>query len=158
MHEQGHLNWVRLFKNKPNIEGKVGFGLLGWGLFGVLSTIKTCHAHKTVHRKCKAIRRSNWKNWIQESDLVPVKFPAKIPYPWYKTKLFRQSCCFPRSSSKSARAWKCKDSVMSFVIHTYCKFSEQTRIHKQHSWKYPIQGIMRVSTSLLPNFRSGAAH
>ena len=73
------------------------------------------------------------------------------------TKLFRQSCCFPRSSSKSARAWKCKDSVMSFVIHTYCKFSEQTHIHKQHSQKYPIQGVRHLSASLVPNCRSGAA-
>lgn len=57
-HEQGHSNRARLFKIKSNIQRKVGFGLL-WGLFGVLSTVKTCRAHKTVHSKCKAIHRSS---------------------------------------------------------------------------------------------------
>jgi len=58
VHEEGHLNWAALFKNKPDTQGKGDFGLL-WGLFGVLSTIKTCHTHKTVHSKCKAIPRRN---------------------------------------------------------------------------------------------------
>lgn len=61
--EQGHLSWARLFKKKPKVQGKVGFGPLR-GLFGVLPPIKTGRAHKTVRSERKAIHRRNWKNWI----------------------------------------------------------------------------------------------
>lgn len=63
------------------------------------------------------------------------------------TKLFRQSCCFPRSSSKSARGWKRSDGVVSFVMRISCKRSEQI------TW-----GTTHLKISPWPHFRSGAAH
>lgn len=63
------------------------------------------------------------------------------------TKLFRQSCCFPRSSSKSARGWKRNDGVVSFVICISCNRSGQ------NTW-----GTMHLLISPWPRFRSGVSH
>lgn len=155
VHEQGHLNWARLFKNKPNIQGKVGFNLL-WCLGFYLPWKHAMHTKLSTASAVLSTEvpaRTGYKKIIWSLSSFQQEFLILDI-----TKLFCQSCCFPRPSSKSSRAWKCQDSVMSFVIRTYCKFSEQTHIHKQHSRKHPAQAIMWMLTSLLPNVRSGAAH
>lgn len=73
------------------------------------------------------------------------------------TKPLRQSCCFPRPSSKSARARKCTDSGTSSVIPTFCGFAEQTPVQEQRSRKQPIRGVPRTWAPLLARCSSGAA-